>query len=259
MDTTLFIIAKLVGFLIRIESWGVVSIGVIWISLVLGRQRIARAVSLFLLLCLTALSIFPVGDIALRQLEKVYSQAETPHQVDGIVVLGGSEDVTASVYWSQPQLNGGADRIIAAMALAQKFPEARVILTGGSGRLRDANGISLSEAEIARQIFKNQGLDLSRVYLESSSRNTAENARASLKIAQPVAGDVWVLITSAFHMPRSMQTFRKVGWQDLTPYPVDFRTRGFVDGMGWNLLHNISLLNTAISELVGLLALRLLK
>ena len=65
MDTTLFIIAKLVGFLIRIESWGVVSIGVIWISLVLGRQRIARAVSLFLLLCLTALSIFPVGDIAL--------------------------------------------------------------------------------------------------------------------------------------------------------------------------------------------------
>ena len=91
---------------------------------------------------------------------------------------------------------------------------------------------------------------------ESDLQN-AENARLSLALTTPAPGKTWVLVTSAFHMPRAMRSFEAAGWAGLVPWPVDYRTSAFVDGMGWNLTRNLLVLNTAIREQVGQIAYRL--
>ena len=110
-----------------------------------------------------------------------------------------------------------------------------------------------SEGSVAQAFFAAQGLDEQRLLLEQHSRNTAENAALSLALAQPQPGQVWLLVTSAFHMPRAMHEFHEAGWQGLVPYPVDYRSGPFVDGIGWDLPENLRVLNTALHERVGLL------
>ena len=67
-----------------------------------------------------------------------------------------------------------------------------------------------------------------RVTAEEQSRNTVENAVFSKLLAMPQAGERWRLVTSAFHMPRAMGTFRQAGFP-VEAYPVDWRTRGTED------------------------------
>lgn len=257
MDTLLFIIAKLVGFLIRIDSWIVIAVVVVCLFLSMGMFKLAQRLSIGLLLALLALAILPLGDLALRPFESIYPVISAPERVDGVIVLGGSEDLAATSYWGQEQLNGAAERLTAAMVLARRFPQSNILLAGGSGRMRDVAGATHSEADLAKRVLVDQGIDPSRVTTETTSRNTAENANNTFKAARPKPTEVWLLVTSAFHMPRAMRTFTRAGWPVLVPYPVDFRTRAFVDALGWNLLRNIQILNTAISETVALMAVRI--
>jgi len=66
-----------------------------------------------------------------------------------------------------------------------------------------------------------------------------------------------LLVTSAFHMPRSMGVFCAAGWTDITPYPVDHRTGAFSARSGWAFAANLEDLNVGVKEWVGLLAYRL--
>ncbi len=197
------------------------------------------------------LGFFPVGDVLIRPFEKEFSIQRNLTDVDGIIVLGGGEDVAASHRAGQPQFNEAADRYIAALALARDFPDARLIFAGGSGRLRDMVGAKVSEAEVARQFFEEQGVAPERLLFEDQSSNTAENARLSRVLADPQGREKWVLVTSAFHLPRAMNSFSRAGWENIVPYPVDFRTRDLSDGMGWNFQRNLGLTNIALREWVG--------
>ena len=203
------------------------------------------------LLALLLLTVLPLGDLLLQPLERSYPADPKLERVGGIIVLGGAEDVDGSVYWGQTQLNEAGERFTAAMALARRFPEARVLFTGGSGALRDLAGAPSSEAAAAETFFREQGLDPARLLLEGKSRNTAENARLSLQIAKPQSEDVFVLVTSASHMPRAMRSFAAAGWPTLIPYPVDFRSSSFSSGVGWNLPRNLQVLNIALKEYAG--------
>jgi uncharacterized SAM-binding protein YcdF (DUF218 family) len=209
------------------------------------------------LAALFALAILPLGDLLLQPIERTHPAQPTLERVDGIIVLGGGEDARASVYWNQMQLNEGGERFTAALALARQFPEARVLFTGGSGALRDLVATASSEADMAGQFFRDQGIAPDRLLLEGQSRNTAENARLSIAIASPASGETWVLVTSAFHMPRAMRSFEAAGWPGLIPWPDDYRTSAFADGIGWDLTRNLKVLNTAIREQVGQIVYRL--
>lgn len=257
MDTLFFIASKLIGALLRPDTWIVLALAVVVLALVLNRRRVALWVGSITLALLVALAIMPLGDLLLQPIERTYPAEPALDQVDGIIVLGGGEDARASAFWAQTQLNEGGERYTAALALARRFPEARLIFTGGSAALGDLAGAETSEADMARRFFRDQGVSPERLLLEGQSRNTAENARLSLALAAPAPGETWVLVTSAFHMPRAMRSFETAGWTGLVPWPVDYRTSAFKDGMGWNLTRNLLVLNTAIREQVGQIAYRL--
>ena len=259
MDTVFFIASKLIGALLRPDTWIVIALACIVLALILHRRRIALWISSITLGMLVVLSVLPLGDLLLQPIERRYPANPPLSEVDGIIVLGGGEDARASAYWGQMQFNEGGDRFAAGVALARQFPDARLLFTGGSGALRDIAGAGVSEASVAEQFFFSQGIDPERLLLEGRSRNTAENARLSLAVANPGADESWVLVTSAFHLPRAMRSFEAAGWSGLVAWPVDYRTSGFADDIGWDLTGHLQVLNTAIREQVGQLAYRLME
>lgn len=257
MDTLFFITSKLIGALLRPDTWIVLALAVVVLAVVLNRRRFALWVGSVMLSVLVALAILPLGDLFLQPIERTYRAEPSLGQVGGIIVLGGGEDARASAFWGHMQLNEGGERYTAALALARRFPQARLLFTGGSGALLDLSGAETSEADMAGRFFRDQGIAPERLLLEGKSRNTAENARLSLALATPAADETWVLVTSAFHMPRAIRSFEATGWTGLVPWPVDYRTSAFSDGIGWNLTRNLQVLNIAIREQVGQLAYRL--
>jgi len=257
MDTVFFIASKLISALLRPDTWIIIALAIVVLALIMQRHRLALWVGGLTLVVLVTLAILPLGSLLLQPIERSYPANPPLSQVDGIIVLGGGEDARASAYWGQMQFNEGGDRFAAGIALARQFPDAQLLFSGGSGALRDFAGATVSEASIAERFFIDQGIDPNRLMLEGRSRNTAENASLSLALANPSADETWVLVTSAFHMPRAMQSFQAAGWSGLVAWPVDYRTSRFTDDIGWDLTGNLQALNTAIREQVGQLAYKL--
>jgi uncharacterized SAM-binding protein YcdF (DUF218 family) len=254
MDTFFFIISKLVGALLRADSWLVLALAAVLFAQLRQKHRAALWITVGTFVSVVALFVFPLGDPLLARIEQIYPANPDLDHVDGIVVLGGGGDLDVSRRWGQPELSEGGDRYAAALALARQYPKAVIVFTGGSGALRDALSTVKSESDLARDFFAAHGILEPHLIVEGRSRNTAENAQLSFDLVEPEADTHWVLITSAFHMPRAIRSFETVGWPNLVAYPVDYRTATFADHTGWDFERNLGNLNTVIRELVGQLA-----
>ena len=199
-----------------------------------------------------AISIYPLGDLLLSPLEQRFIRPENlPNKIDGIIILGGSINQKESAAWGTLESNSSSERITKGAALAKMHPKTQIVFTGGSGLVM---GTDLTEAEIAEQMLVELGLDKSRIVLEDKSRNTYQNATLTKKELNDNINGNWILITSAFHMPRSVGVFRKVGWNTI-PFPVDFKSlpaehRHFRFGFEKNMKN----LELAIHEWIGLAA-----
>lgn len=221
------------------------------------RRGWSRAILAALALFFAVLSVVPLGGMATAALEERFSQpASLPDHVDGIVVLGGAVDLAVSARHGQTAMGPGAQRIAAMVALARRYPQARVIYTGGSG---DAFAQDLSEAPLVRRMLVDMGIDVSRIQFEDQSRNTRENALFSRILTSPAPGETWILVTSASHMPRATGVFRAVGWPTLA-YPVDYHTTKsdfgpFAFSLHW--YRQIALLGYSLHEYWGLAYYRL--
>ena len=216
----------------------------------LGRRLLVGSV---LLLALCGFS--PLGNLLLYPLEQRFPPWDpTRGAPDGIIVLGGPVDPDLSLAHHVPVVTSAPDRMITAAALARRYPNARLVYTGGSARLISNDA---KEADYAAEIFESLGIARSRLIMERLSRNTAENAAFTRDLVQPKPGERWLLVTSAFHMPRSVGLFRKVGFA-VEPYPVDWRIGGaedlrtFTNIAGDGLAHT----DTAVREWMGLAAYR---
>ena len=198
---------------------------------------------------LLALSATPIGRVTLGALEDRFPQQKIEGPVDGIIVLGGALSPEASHAVGHPQLNDAAERMTAFVALARTHPEARLIFTGGSGEVFRQD---VREADDVPALLTPLGFDASRVTLERESRNTWENAVDSKQLMQPRPGEVWVLITSASHMPRSVGCFRAAGWP-VIPFPVDYRTQPRDQWPLIETLNQLNLVTLAAKEWVGLI------
>ena len=168
----------------------------------------------------------PVGAWLLLPLENRFpANPPLPDRLAGVIVLGGATEPDLTAGRGQPALKEAAERLTALVALSQHMADLKVVHTGGSGELL---GSPLSEAEVVARFLGEQGVDPARVIFEDRSRNTWENAVFTRELVRPEAGSCWLLVTSAWHMPRSVGVFRRAGWQVL-PYPVDFRTTGALE------------------------------
>ena len=170
-------------------------------------------------------AILPVASWIAKPLETRFPPIrQLPNSVAGIILLGGAFVPELTSDWSQPQVNGHAGRLIAFMALARKYPTLQLVFSGGAARYQ-----SLTESDIARDLFASLGMDTGRIIFENRSRNTCENAIYTAQLLKPLQQETWVLVTSAMDMPRAVGAFRKAGFRVL-PYPVDYTTneqRGF--------------------------------
>jgi uncharacterized SAM-binding protein YcdF (DUF218 family) len=248
MDTLFFITSKFVWALIRPETITVLFVAVGTAALLLGHKKVAAAVLMPVSIIMALLAALPLGDAVLRPLETQFPPNPEYGKISGIIILGGAEEGLLTSAWGQPVTGQAGERFLAAIALSQKNPKARVIFSGGSGRIRGGP----SGAEIAKDILLSAGINAERLVLEANSRNTAENAKFLLPIVKPTDGDRWLLLTSAYHMQRAVETFCATGWRGLVPYPVDYRSGGFTDRVGWNFAQNLDDLNTGVREWIGL-------
>ena len=196
----------------------------------------------------------PISSWLTANLENRYSvPSPMPVRVDGIIVLGGSVSPGLTARRNQPILNDNSERLIAFVELARTYPDARLVFTGGGKggtRVR-------TEAAISADVVAALGIDAARVTYEDRSTNTYENAVFLKGIVQPEAAQTWLLITSAWHMPRAVASFQAVDWR-VIPYPVDYRTGGS-PGWGIGLVPTRLVdLRTALHEWVGLMVYRIM-
>jgi uncharacterized SAM-binding protein YcdF (DUF218 family) len=254
----LFYLSKLVGLAIDPRSWlfaGLVAgTALLWTN----RRNAGRAILTAVAIASLALNASPAAEWLVEKLEaRIPPPAELPVRIDGIVVLGG--DANNRLLGARPASSTLAPmRQIAFADLARRYPDAKLVYSGGSGDPLDPATTDAAGAAILLPLL---GLDPARVIFESKSRNTHENAIFAFDIAKPQPGETWLLITSALHMPRALGCFRAAGWQAI-PYPVGYTTLPDGEDMHWRPAFRLDAkfgpLAAAMSELAGLAAYRLL-
>jgi uncharacterized SAM-binding protein YcdF (DUF218 family) len=250
-----FLIAKLVWAL---AAPGTVLLILLVLALLLRRRRPRSSTFMMTLaaLILAVAALCPLTNWVADPLERRFTAPTELANVDGIVVLGGA--LGAGGRGPLPaHISAAGDRITAAVELAREYPNARLVYTGGSGNVRDQGD---READYARTLLEAMGVDPARMIFERDSRDTWENALYSKKAADPKPGEVWLLVTSAWHMPRSVGCFRKAGWQ-VVPYPVDYlgeRARGWRSWAKFDAINALRDTEFAEKEWIGLIAYHLM-
>lgn len=248
-----FVLSKTLGTIILPANF-LLLLGLSGVLLLLTRfSALGRKLMVLSIVLLAICAFSPLGNVLIYPLESRFppwnAAAGAP---DGIIVLGGPLDTDVSALHHVPVIRSAADRIVAGAALARKYPNARIVFSGGSPNLwsNDAR-----EADYAAMIFDELGVDRSRLIIERRSRNTLENAEFSKTLANPKPGQRWLLVTSAFHMPRSVGLFRKVGFP-VEPYPVDWRTGDTSGFASFSPVSTEGLIKTdlAVREWIGLIA-----
>lgn len=252
MDSVFFWLSKIIWPFIAPDNFLVVLIVIGLVLLLRGAYKYAKFFIGFVAFIMTVLLFCPVGQWLLHPLEMQFSaNPELPEKIDGIIVLSGAESPFHSAEWEQVELNEAAERYFAFIKLIKRYPDARHLFTGGTGSMTKQE---FKAADVARKLFKEQGLDISKIIFEDQSRNSYENAKFSYEKVNPKPNETWILITTSWHMPRSVGIFNKIGWP-VIPYPVDHRTEREIFLIGKpRFAANLKMLKIAVKEWVGLLA-----
>jgi uncharacterized SAM-binding protein YcdF (DUF218 family) len=214
------------------------------------RERAARRTLALAVLLFAFLGIVVVPEAILQRLENAYpGTTRSPSEFEGVLVLGGGLDGARKARERrQTLLNGSAERVTTAVALARGFPDLKFVLTGYAGLGHSAE---LSEAERTVKFFEAQGVPTSRLIVEPTSRNTfeiAENVKAlpGIDPSRP-----WLLLTSAWNMPRALLAFREAGW-NVEPLPVDYGTGTTVDYFQFSILTGANAWSRVLHEVLGI-------
>ncbi len=226
-----FYLAKVLWFLLQPSTLIALLIGYGAILIWTGWARWGRRfVSIGAVLLLVA-GLSPLGNLLIIPLEDRFPRTDIdrPPQPAGFVILGGAEDRLVGTARNVPALNEAAERMVEAAILARRFPEAKIAFSGGDAGFFYQTG---NEAEGAESLLTALGVSRDRLILEAKSRDTYENAiflkEELTRHGELGPGKRWLLVTSAYHIPRAIGAFREAGF-DVEAWPVDYRTRGRAD------------------------------
>lgn len=221
---------------------------------VLRLRRLGRALVGLAVAGLLVVGFSPLANYLMNPLEERFPIFKDDGQpVTGIILLGGAEVPEVGLARGVPAFAHAGERAIAFGALARQYPQARLAFVGGSGALRADD--DAAEAKMMRLTLPDLGIPVERVEFEEKSRNTTENARFAKEVLKPRPGERWLLVTSAFHMPRAMGCFRAADFP-VVAYPVDFRTigPGQLNDTFSRAASGLDMADVAIKEWVGLVA-----
>ncbi len=221
--------------LLMLSRWQRAAVGMLWLGLVV----------------LGLLGFEAMPNALLRSLENRYPvpNAASVSRHVGVVVLGGAiQHPDSYLAHAQVPLGESAERMTVPVGMLRQHPNLALVFSGGDGRLLTTG---VPEADLAKVFYQEQGVDLSRVTLEGGSRTTRENARQVAALLGPRCQEPWLLVTSAWHMPRAMAEFEAVGCR-VTAYPVDFRTGAATPLTEYSMAQSLLRWQTALHEWLGL-------
>ncbi|HUX79007.1 MAG TPA: YdcF family protein [Alphaproteobacteria bacterium] len=159
--------------------------------------------------------IVPIGLWTIEHLENRFPKIQSiPPDTKGMILLGGSFDKVTTLARGETAYNLTGGRFFQFIELAKEYPQLQLVFTG-----------TPFEVETAKRGFKALGLDPNSVIFEGSSKDTRENAAKTASLLKPMPQEKWILITSAYHMPRSVGLFRKAGF-NVIPFPLDYHSPG---------------------------------
>ena len=231
--TNLIALVILVG--LALSSWSKTSVA--------GRRLAVGGGVVFVVL-----AVLPVGDLMLAPLERRFPPVQVGiGPVAGVVVLGGSLSLIDEPDRPDAQPSQAAGRLFEAARLAGLYPTAPVLVSGGP--INPASG--RSEADAVAAVLIRLGVAPSRIIRERGSADTYQNARFSAAMVHPRPGPPWLLVTSAFHMPRAVGAFRKAGFE-VTAAPSDWRANDRFLGASWSASSNLGKVDVASKEYLGL-------
>lgn len=248
-----FILSKIIWFLLAPLNFLTICTTLGLLFLRLKKSRAAFACFVISMIVFIIIGILPTGQNLTHYLETRYSKPESmPAHVDGIIILGGAVESDASQISHMTEFNNAVDRVTAAMILSHKYPNAKIVFSGGSGRLIHNERVDSVDMKI---FLKDMQFDTAKVVYEDQSRTTSENLINSKNKIHPKPDETWLLITSAAHMPRAMGVAQQLGW-GLIPYPVDYRGPGryLWVTQKFDVLDNFYLADLALREMLGIAA-----
>ena len=210
---------------------------------------------IFITFIITFISIFPIGKIGVKYLENDYIFQEKLSNINNIFILAGSEEINKTKVSNKLNLNNGSERLISSVKLALDSPNATIYFLGGDGHLiKD----EIDEIYVAKLFFEDIGFDTSRVKFIQNTRNTIENLEVLKKIN--IQDQSNILITSAFHMKRSMIIANTLDIK-IKPYAVDFRSIEKFNLINYyqrlSVASNWDSFNIFFRELLGIFAFKL--
>jgi uncharacterized SAM-binding protein YcdF (DUF218 family) len=199
-------------------------------------RRLGLGLASLVALQLFMIAVLPVGRWLLSPLENRFPVPNPmPAHVDGIIMLGGEESD-------------------AFYELGRRYPKARLVFAGGEPP--DGSG-TYGEAGWTSKGLQRANADTGRIIFEAASRNTFEDVTYAKAIMHPTPGEIWILITGAFHVPRSVGLFRGQGWEVL-PYPVNYGVNPGDHISSIHFTQNLDQLSIALKEWIGMIVNRLL-
>jgi uncharacterized SAM-binding protein YcdF (DUF218 family) len=251
----MFIISKLIWLVAQPLSVAFLFSALAAILAFVGWRKIAGVSALLSALVLFVTLYTNAGSFALQNLENRYSKAADPTSLSCMIVLGGVFESEVTTARGGIEFNQAADRFVEALRLALRYPQSRILISGGDGSF---SGVYESEAQASERFFTAFGVPAERMVKDSTSRTTYENTVNTTQLLDTAGLKDCALITSAFHMPRSVALFKKAGIS-VTPWPADFRTSGKVT-LGFDFTQpalNAQLTATAVREWMALVGYRI--
>lgn len=244
-----FVLSKLLFFVLAPLNVAILLLTAAMLAIYKRRNRLAQRLGIAGWAVLFVFGVLPTGPYLMARLEGVYPANDLPRKVEGVILLGGFIDTEVGLNHATPQLGDSTDRLIKFTDMAQQYPYARLVFTSGQGTLSQ-NGVP--EGQLIKPLLERmRAYTRWRLTIEDQSKTTWENARNSYELVKPKGQ--WVLVTSAWHMPRAMGAFRAAGW-DVVAAPSDYRA----DGLRAGFLDNLALSHTAIKEIGGIIVYKLL-
>ncbi|MGE4352196.1 MAG: YdcF family protein [Bdellovibrionales bacterium] len=253
----MFSLSKLAGAFIEPAILMVGLAALVWLlSKLKWMQRLRTILAVLLTVLGLLLTFLPVGTWALTPLENRFSQTALPAKATGILLLTGDERPGVTERRGFPVGGWAAQRYIHLARLADRYPQAKLVIVGSTNHVSPSTKVHTDD--IAANLLKAIHVSPQRVLYEKESRTTHENAVLTKAFVKPKAGETWIVISSAVHLPRAVLCFEREGWR-VTPSPADYFTDGrYKVTPGLYLQQNLDFLSTAAHEYYGLVLYRML-